>query len=204
RRRGPRKDIRHGVGKAAMTGTRGVLMNLKIVVLPAFVFIALLFYFPAQAQQRRARPAAQPNGAQAKTQANFDQLKAQADEAREAGRLEDAIELYRKAVATKPNWVDGWWYLATLLYDRDRYAEAIPAFKRVTELQSQAGAPFVMLGLCEFRVGNYDNALGRIRQGRQIGIGNNHDLDMAMRYHEGLLLLLKGDFETAQNLFGGL
>jgi predicted Zn-dependent protease len=27
---------------------------------------------------------------------------------------------------------------------------------------------------------------------------------MAMRYHEGMLLLLKGDFETAQNLFGGL
>src|SRR5262249_9593379 len=149
-------------------------------------------------QQRQPRPAAQPKGAQAKTQANFDQLKAKADEAREAGRLEDAIELYRKAVAAKPNWVDGWWYLATLLYDRDTYGEPIPAFKRVTELQPQTGAPFVMLGLCEFRVGNYDNALGRIRQGRQIGLGKNHDLDMAMRYHEGLLLSLKGDFETAQ------
>jgi tetratricopeptide (TPR) repeat protein len=179
-------------------------MNLKIAVPPVIVLIALLFYFPAQAQQRRARPSAQPNKAPAKPQANFDQLKAQADEAREAGRLDDAIELYRKAVAAKPNWVDGWWYLATLLYDRDRYDEAIPAFKRVTELQPRAGAPFVMLGLCEFRVGNYDNALGRIRQGRQIGIENNHDLDTAMRYHEGLLLLLKGDFETAQTLFGGL
>jgi tetratricopeptide (TPR) repeat protein len=179
-------------------------MDLKILATPAIVFIALLFYFPAQAQQRRAGPPAQPNKAPAKTQANFDQFKAQADEAREAGRFEDAIELYRKALAAKPNWVDGWWYVATLLYDRDRYAEAVPAFKRVTELQPQAGAPFVMLGLCEFRVGNYDNALGRIRQGRQIGVGNNHDLEMAMRYHEGLLLLLKGDFETAQNLFGGL
>jgi tetratricopeptide (TPR) repeat protein len=179
-------------------------MNRKIVISPTIVFIALLFYFTAQAQQRQARPAAQPNKAPAKTQANFDQLKAKADEAREAGRLEDAIELYRKAVAAKPNWVDGWWYLATLLYDRDQYAEAIPAFKRVTELQPQTGAPFVMLGLCEFRVGNYDNALGRIQQGRQIGVGNNHDLDMAMRYHEGLLLSLKGNFETAQNLFGAL
>ena len=131
-------------------------------------------------------------------------MKAQADEAREAGRFDDAIELYRKAIAAKPNWVDGWWFLATLLYDRDRYAEAIPAFKRVTELQPRAGAPFVMLGLCEFKVGNYDNALGRIRQGRQIGVENNRDLDMAMRYHEGMLLLLKGDFETAQTLFGVL
>jgi tetratricopeptide (TPR) repeat protein len=179
-------------------------MNLKIIKSPIIVFIALLIYFPAQAQQRRARPPAQPNKAQAKTQASFDQLKAQADDAREAGRLEDAIELYRKAVAVRTNWGEGWWYLATLLYDRDRYAEAIPAFKRVTEMQPRAGAPFVMLGLCEFRVGNYDNALGRIRQGRQIGIGNNRDLDIAMRYHEGMLLLLKGDFETSETLFRGL
>jgi tetratricopeptide (TPR) repeat protein len=179
-------------------------MNLKTAISSIIVFIALFFHLPAQAQQRRAGPAAQPNKAQAKTQANFNQLKAQADEAREAGRLEDAIELYRKAVAAKQNSVECLWYLATLLYDRDRYAEAIPAFKRVSELQPQAGAPFVMLGLCEFRVGNYDNALGRIRQGRQIGIGNNRDLDMAMRYHEGVLLLLKGDFETAQTIFGGL
>jgi tetratricopeptide (TPR) repeat protein len=182
-------------------------MNLRITQSPIVIFVAmfcLLLSSPAQAQQRRTRPAAQPNKAQAKTQANFDRLKAQADEAREAGRLEDAIELYRKAVAVSPKWVDGWWYLATLLYDRDRYAEAVPAFKRVTELQPKAGAPFVMLGLCEFRVGNYDNALGRIRQGRQIGIGDKRDLDMAMRYHEGMLLLLKGDFETAQTLFGGL
>src|SRR5262249_52772043 len=118
-------------------------MNFKIVVLPAIIFIALLFYFPALAQQRRARPAAQPNSAQAKTQADFDHLKAQAEEAREAGRLEDAIELYRKAVAAKSNWVDGWWYLATLLYDRDRDAEAVPAFQPGAQPQPQARPPVV-------------------------------------------------------------
>lgn len=166
--------------------------------------LCLLLPFPAQAQQRQARPAAQPNKATAKTQANFDHLKAQADEAREAGRLEDAIELYRKAVAAKPNWVEGWWYLATLLYDRDRYAEAVPAFKRVTVLQPQAGAPFVMLGLCEFKVGSYDGALGHLHKGQQMGVGENQDLSISMRYHLGMLLLLKGDYETAQNLFSAL
>ena len=49
-------------------------MNLKIVAPPAIVFITLLFYFPAQAQQRRAGPAAQPNKAPAKTQANFEPI----------------------------------------------------------------------------------------------------------------------------------
>jgi tetratricopeptide (TPR) repeat protein len=182
-------------------------MNLRITQSPIVILVAmfcLFVSFSAHAQQRRARPAAQPNKAPAKTQANFDQLKAQADEAREAGRLEDAIELYRKAVAVRPKWVDGWWYLATLLYDRDRYDEAVPAFKRVTAMQPRAGAPFVMLGLCEFKVGNYDNALGHIHKGQQIGVGNNQDLSIAMRYHLGMLLTLKGDFETAQNLFGAL
>lgn len=177
--------------------------KLKLVGHQLIVFIALLCLFfssQAQAQRRQTRPAAQAP----RSQGNFDQLKAQADEAREAGRLEDAIQLYRKAVAAKPGWGEGWWYLATLLYDRDQYAEAIPAFKRVTSLQPQSGVPIVMLGLCEFKVGDYDNALGHIRQGRQIGIGVNQDLDMAMRYHEGMLLLLKGDFETAQNFFSGL
>jgi tetratricopeptide (TPR) repeat protein len=175
----------------------------RLIQSPIIVFIALLcllFSFPAQAQRRQARPAAPVP----KTQTNFDQLKARADEAREAGRLEDAIELYRKTVAAKPDWVECWWYLATLLYDRDRYAEAIPAFKRVTALQPQAGAPFVMLGLCEFKAGDYDGALGHIRQGRQLGVGANEDLATAMRYHEGMLLLLKGDFETAQNFFSAL
>ncbi len=167
---------------------------------PLLVFFALLLHFPAQAQQRQTRPAAQAP----KSQANFDQLKSQADAAREAGRLEEAIGFYRKAVAAKPSSVECWWFLATLLYDRDLYPEAIPAFKRVTALQPQAGAPFVMLGLCEFKVGDYDNALGHLHKGQQIGIGENQDLSIAMRYHLGMLLLLKGDFETAQNLFSAL
>jgi len=182
---------------------------------PLIVFVAalcLLFSIPAEAQQRRTRPApkaSQPGNkteaqTQAKTPANFDQLKAQADEAREAGRLEDAIQLYRKAVAAKPSWAEGWWYLATLLYDRDRYAEAIPAFKRVTASQPQAGAPLVMLGLCEFKTGDYDSALGHLHKGQQLGVGENQDLNLAMRYHLGMLLMLKGDFETAQNFFNTL
>jgi tetratricopeptide (TPR) repeat protein len=156
--------------------------------------------FPAEAQQRRSRSVTRATSAQQ----DFNQLKSQADEAREAGRLEEAIPLYRRAVALRPNWVEGWWYLATLLYDRDQYSEAAGAFKRTATLQPKVGAPWAMLGLCEFRIGDYDNALKHIRQGRQIGLGDNQELGRVVRYHEGVLLLLKGDFETAQNIFGAL
>ncbi|MDQ3257611.1 MAG: tetratricopeptide repeat protein, partial [Acidobacteriota bacterium] len=99
------------------------------------------------------------------------QLIAEATRAREAGRVDEAIEIYRKALALRPKWGEGWWYLATLLYDRDRYKEASAAFKETTRLLPKTGAPWIMLGLCEFQLELYDEALQHLRQGRQLGIG---------------------------------
>lgn len=163
------------------------------------LLICLLLSWSVPAQQRRTRPAPRPAAQQ-----NFEELKTQADQAREAGQFEEAIRLYRQAVATRPQWVDGWWHLGTLLYDQDRYAEAIPAFKKTAALQPKAAAPVAMQGLCEFRVADYDNALAHIRQAWKLGIVNNKELERVLRYHEGQLLLLKGEFEAAQNLFAAL
>ena len=149
------------------------------------------------------QPSQRPPAASAPQQ-SFEQLKELADGAREGGRLEEAIRLYRRALARRPNWGEGWWSLATVLYDRDQFADAARAFRQTTVLQPNVGAPWAMLGLCEFRLGDYDSALKHIRLGRQAGIGDNQELGRVMRYHEGLLLLRKGDFETAQNIFGAL
>jgi tetratricopeptide (TPR) repeat protein len=156
---------------------------------------------PAVARQRR-----KPTRVVAQTQASkeFDQLAAQADEARTAGRLDEAIESYRKALSMRPNWSEGWWYLATLLYTQDRYEEAAPAFARAAELQPKAGAAWAMRALSEFRLGRYDEALSHMYRARQIGLLNNTELIRVMIYHEGLLLLLRGDFETAAQRFGTL
>ncbi len=179
-------------------------LNFSSVSFISFVsyslFLCLICSTLVVAQQHRHKAAPQTPV----PQQNFDQVKEQADQAREAGRLDEAIPLYRKAVATRPGWIDGWWYLATLLYESDQYEEAVSAFKRTTALQPKVGAPWVMLGLCEFRLGDYDAALKHIRQGRQLGIGDNRELGRVMRYHEGLLLLLKGEFENAQGVFGSL
>jgi len=135
---------------------------------------------------------------------SFETLAKRADEARAVNRLDDAIELYRQALALRPRWGEGWWYLATLLYERDRYAEAARAFQKAAELQPKAGAPWALLGLCEFQLGRYDEALLHIQRGRQLGLVNNPELIRVLRYHEALLLLLKGDFETAQQNLGAL
>ena len=43
--------------------------------------------------------------------------------------MDDAIRCYRSALKLQPHWAEGWWYLDTLNYDADNYAEAIPALQ---------------------------------------------------------------------------
>jgi len=135
---------------------------------------------------------------------DFDVLSSQAGAARDADRIDEAITLYTQALAIKPQWAEGWWYLATLYYDRDNYNEAARAFKLTAQIQQKAGAPWAMLGLCEFQLARYDDALIHIQQGRQLGLGDNGELARVMRYHEGLLSILKGNFEVAQQTLSSL
>jgi predicted Zn-dependent protease len=136
---------------------------------------------------------------------DFDSLAARAGAAREANRVDEALDLYRKALAIRPSWDEGWWYLGTLLYDRDAYADAARAFREAARLQPKAGMIWAMLGLCEFKIEAYEDSHKHLRQGRQLGIpADNLELARVIRYHEGQLLLLEGDFETAQQVFDGL
>src|SRR5260221_9884109 len=47
----------------------------------------------------------------------FAQLSQQADHARDAENLDQAVGLYRQALALRPQWVEGWWSLGTIYYD---------------------------------------------------------------------------------------
>lgn len=168
----------------------------------------------AAGQQRRTRrsapaPAAQQPAASAPTdkaasQKGFDEIAAEANAAREADKVQEAIALYRRGVALRPQWAEGWWYLATLYYDQNNYAEAARAFRETAKLQPKAGAPWAMLGLCEFQLARYDDALAHLQQGRQLGLGDNVELTRVMRYHEGVISILKGEFERGQQTLGTL
>src|SRR5215470_5439733 len=54
----------------------------------------------------------------------FQQLSEQAAKASEENRLGEAAMLYRKALALRPGWAEGWWSLGTLQYDQNQYAQA--------------------------------------------------------------------------------
>src|SRR6516225_10236166 len=86
---------------------------------------------------------------------SFEELAKAATAAREAGKTEEAIQDYKRALEIRPDWNEGWWYLGTLEYDTDHYAEAIPAFQRLTQLSPGLGGGWDFLGLCEFETKNY-------------------------------------------------
>lgn len=166
--------------------------------------IGLLLMLPVATVFAQRTKSNRPAATQSAASPTFDKVAAQAKEAREAGNLDEAIKHYQKAVTLKPKWDEGWWYLATLQYDRDQYAEAAKAFKQVAALRPKVGAPLAMLGLCEYRIGQYDDAFVHLQQGRQRGIGDNPELLRVMGFHEATLFVLRSDFETAQRILTGL
>jgi tetratricopeptide (TPR) repeat protein len=185
------------------------------VIISALAYCLLLSGFaPASAQRRAAqqrRPAttvaaqqpapATPSPA---AQQEFEQVAAQAAAARDGDRVEEAIGLYKRGLALRSDWTEGWWFLATLYYDADNFAEAARAFSVAARQQPKAGSPVAMLGLCEFQLGKYDDALTHIQRARALGVGDNQELTRVMRYHEGLLSILRGEFEHAQQTLGTL
>jgi len=130
--------------------------------------------------------------------ADFPTLAAQANQARESDRLDEAVVLYRKALAVRPAWDEGWWYLGTLLYDQDDYTGAAGALRKAAELSPQSGSAVAMLGLSEAKLGRDREALQHLEKGRTLGVGGDRSLRQVMLYTQGTLLLGAGEFAKAQ------
>jgi len=167
------------------------LADMGKVVLNSVMVTLLAFSAPPSwARQRPTSPG------------DFDQVAARAEQARGANRIEEAMELYRKALSLRPRWAEGWWYLGALLYERDAFADAAVALSKATALSPKVGTTWVMLGLCEFKLGRFGDALTHIRQGRKLGASADPQFKQVMLYHEGVLLIGKGEFEQAQETLG--
>jgi tetratricopeptide (TPR) repeat protein len=134
----------------------------------------------------------------------FGELVKRATAAREADHPQEAIELYRKTVKLNPQWSEGWFYLGTLYYDTNQFADGVTAFTHTVELTPALGPPWAMLGLCEFEAGDYKNSLIHLQKGRVLSLAGNQELTNVTRYHEALLLNIVGEFEAASGLLTSL
>ena len=135
---------------------------------------------------------------------SFDTLTKRAAAARDSDQLDQAIVLYKKALAIRPKWAEGWWSLGTIEYDRNNYRSAAAAFRQLIPLAPKDGTAYAMLGLCEFELGQDDAALKHLEQAKTLGISSNEQLRRVLLYHDGLLLLRVGRFQSAQTVLGGL
>jgi len=169
-------------------------ISRSIVILVALISLASAAPGAQQRAAQARRPAAK--GANPKQQAAFNRLAQQADAARVGGRLEEAIRLYVQALQLNPAWKEGWWYVGSILYDRDRYADAREALRNLLSLDNKNGSAWALLGLCEFQLRNYDQALADIQNARMLGnvIPSKEFVNVA-RYHAGILMTRSGQFE---------
>lgn len=125
------------------------------------------------------------------------ELTRQVDVAVREHRSLDAVRMLDKALKASPQWRNGWWLLSSILYDLDDYATARPALERLIRLDPKSGAPWALLGLCEFELRDYGLALEHLQRGDAFGIPAPLDVDV-VRYHEALLLMLAERFDPAQ------
>jgi tetratricopeptide (TPR) repeat protein len=129
--------------------------------------------------------------------AGFKDLAARAAAARQQNDLARAIDLYRQAVQLQPSWPDGWWFLGSLQYALNDYANAEDALTHYLKLAPDAGPAFALRGLCEFESGAYAQSIQDIDRSLSLGAGNQPHNIQILRYHEALALARTGQFESA-------
>jgi tetratricopeptide (TPR) repeat protein len=135
--------------------------------------------------------------------AAFELLVKQANAAREASRLLEAIELYTKALKLRPRSAEAYWGLGLSNYALDRYQPAREAFRTVADLTPENGDAWTFKGLCEFQLKNYDTALEDLLRSKKMGAGVTKNVVTVARYHIGILFTRNGQFEQAVQMLNG-
>jgi tetratricopeptide (TPR) repeat protein len=150
----------------------------------------------AAAAQSPPTPRAPRAPARAATARSFDENVKKAEEAKEAGRFEEAIQHYRQALKLKPAWLEGRFVLGTLLYDNDRFEEARAEFRTLAQTEPKNGLVLALKGLSEFQLRNYERALKELQTARGLGI-SSPEVMSAASYHVAILLNRFEQFEAA-------
>ncbi|MEQ1472165.1 MAG: tetratricopeptide repeat protein [Candidatus Acidiferrum sp.] len=127
---------------------------------------------------------------------------------KEAAAKNRVVELYRNGGApgnaatraAKDTNDEQLWNAAMLAYSSQRYSEAISALQRWVENKPNVGTAWAVMGLSEFALKDYDNALIHLQRGQHLGLSGNFESVQLARYRLAVLLLRKCQFENAQDL----
>ncbi len=117
-----------------------------------------------------------------------------------AGESEAAIRDLQGQLAAQPGWTEGWWKLGTLAYESDQYKVAKPALMKVVAAAPQMGVAWSLLGLSEFEMKEYGEALSHLERANKLGYGGDEEIERVSVYHYALLLIRGGEFDSASAL----
>jgi tetratricopeptide (TPR) repeat protein len=110
---------------------------------------------------------------------------------------DEAIQLYKQALAMRPDWPEGWLYMGGALYQKGRYAEATDALRKGIGLAPVFANGWALLGLSESQLDDPEQALADIRKGEQLGLNSNLQFETAVRVRAAQLLIRSSAFDEA-------
>jgi predicted Zn-dependent protease len=112
-------------------------------------------------------------------------------------RPDEAIQLYKQALAMRPDWAEGWLYMGGAFYGTGRYAEATDVLRKGIGLAPVFANGWALLGLSESQLDDPDQALADIRKGEDLGLGGNIQFETAVRVRAAQLLIRSSAFDEA-------
>ena len=130
----------------------------------------------------------------------FAQLSQAADKARDAGRGDEAIQLYKRALDIQPKWKDGLWSLSSLLYERNQYAESRDWLRKLLGMAPELGLGWAMLGMSEFELHDYARALDHLERAMTQGMGDQKEIAQSVFYHVAILRIRFELFDDSMGL----
>jgi predicted Zn-dependent protease len=126
------------------------------------------------------------------TASRFDQLSQAAARARDDDRADDAVQLYKQALALRPNWKEGLWNLGRLLYSKNQFAESRDVLRRFVAFDPEPGLAWALLGMSEFQTRDYSRSFDHLERATAQGVGDRKDIAQSIFY---LVAALQTRFE---------
>ena len=130
---------------------------------------------------------------------DFTHLSQAADAARDQGRSEEAIKLYRQALTIQPKWKDGLWSMSSLFYATNQYADARDSLRRLLAIDPEPGLAWAMLGMSEFELRDYSRSLDHLQRAMAQGMGDQKEIAQSVFY---LVAILQTRFELFDESMG--
>ena len=122
------------------------------------------------------------------TRQSFEQLLQAAEKARDENRNEEAIRLFRRAITEQPDSEQALWFLGTLLYEKQQYADARDVLRQFVTLRPDAGPAWALLGISEFQLRAYPRALDHFERAMAAGMGDRNELIQSVYFDVVVLL----------------